>query len=293
MQTDKYYDWVNGVALTESQGCPFDTWLTHSEGYSFSAHPDGFLVFLRPPELQSLDEYVGGDPYQVRDELDDAFQERRFKVTTRFVRQATLGSARNPKILDVGCGEGHITNTIHKAFPEAEISGIDCSLGAVKYARREFPGIDFAVGSAVDLPYVEQYFDVVLCNNIWEHVPDPLRMLASIKKVLRSGGHLIISTPSRYRMGNLIRALLGQPTTLISIHHVTEYSVGQVVEQLRYGGFEAQLIDGTPQRMQVANWRQFVAFWVLMPLVSLYSKLVRSHNSLASTAFYLAKKIEE
>ena len=68
----------------------------------------------------------------------------------------------------------------------------------------------------------------------------PLQMLKKIERSLKPGGHLIISTPSRYRLPNLIRVLVGKPIVLGSRQHVTEYSVGQVMEQLKYLGYEVE-----------------------------------------------------
>jgi SAM-dependent methyltransferase len=118
---------------------------------------------------------------------------------------------------------------------------------------------------------------------LWEHVPDPLFLLSRIKKIIKPGGYLILSTPSRYRAGNLVRILRGNPVAFMSPHHVTEYTVGQVQEQLAYGGFEVRKILSKPISSVSLNAR--VARLVFSILIS----IVGSHHQLESTVFYLAQ----
>jgi hypothetical protein len=116
-------------------------------------------------------------------------------------------------------------------------------------------------------------------------------MLFSVKRVLHPSGYLLVSTPSRYRFDNLVRVITGWPTKFVSRHHVTEYTVGQVIEQLTYGGFKIVLIEGKPERLWAdSTLKTLIKYRILMAVVCFYTKAVRSRNSLATTVFYLARK---
>ncbi|MGB2753644.1 MAG: class I SAM-dependent methyltransferase [Phycisphaerae bacterium] len=288
MRENIYYDWHRNRALNECHGCPYDQW-TEMSDCSFAVHPKGFLVFLRPSQIAALD-VACVDPTSVRRSANVAYHRRRFGVTLELLRRAGLAEKSAPKVLDVGCGGADITAEIHKAFPNAEIFALDCSIRAIECAVQTHPGIEYSLGDAYDLPYVEGCFDAVVCNNMWEHVPDPMRFLEGVRKVMKPCGHLVLSTPSRYRMSNLVRVLRGKPVGLMSPKHVTEYTVGQVVEQLRFGGFRIQHVDGRPLRAGGGGLRGFVKAWLLTPPVELFLKMVGSHHSLASTVFFLATK---
>jgi len=170
------------------------------------------------------------------------------------------------------------------AVNSAEVTGLDYSISAIEYAHDHFPNIDFAVGDAYDAPYLESYFDVVVCNNLWERVHDPLYLPSRIKGLLKPSGYAIVSTPSRYRVGNLVRILRRKPIAFLSALHITEYTVGQVIEQLAYGGFQVERILSLP----ISMGRLKGTF--IRKLFTVLVSAVDSHHQLEATVFYLAKK---
>jgi 2-polyprenyl-3-methyl-5-hydroxy-6-metoxy-1,4-benzoquinol methylase len=248
-----------------------------------AVHPGGFRVFLSPEEIDRRDEYRESDPHTFDARRDSAFHRWRIACTLGMVGKAVNELGAAAKVLDVGCGQGHITARIKHAHPDAEVLALDHSVAAIEYATDHFPGIDFAVGDAFDCPYQHNYFDVVVCNNVWEHVPAPLHLLTEIKRVTRPGGFAIISTPSRYRLANLIRVLLGKQVDFASKHHVTEYSVGQVLEHLEYGGFDAVSVSSQP--VVKTSLKSKLASVIFSRAIS----ITGSHHQLGETAFYLCR----
>jgi len=291
MKTVKYYDWKNSRVLSDNDGCPLDQWLAGTSRAHFGIHPLGFPVFLDPTEIPTSDEYRGGDRYSVSTGLDQCspFQKRRLECTLQLMQEATSGTHSRLRICDLGCGEGHITAAIAQAHPHADISGLDYSISAITRATGSYPGIDFVVANAYTPPYCHDYFDVVVCNNLWEHVPDPLHLLQVITRILTDNGALIISTPSRYRLINLLRVGIGKQVSFLSDHHITEYSVGQVIEQLRYGGYDTKFVAPAMQR-SCTTLCNFAAFRIAMPLLAFLFRVIGSHHSLEETVFYLGKK---
>ncbi len=248
-------------------------------------HAKGFPIFLAPDEVAALDEYRDSDPYSVEEGLSTSFQQRRMVCTLALVGRALQSLGRPSRILDLGCGQGHITREMQKRYPETRISGLDCSVSAIEYAVGHSAGICYAVGNARTPPYSDGCFDVVVCNNLWEHVPDPVAMLAEIARITATGGFLIVSTPSRYRLRNLVRVLTGRPVSFMSDRHITEYSVGQILEQLRYGGFDVVEVTSSP--IATCGLKSRLAWLVASAGVTLF----RSHHRLESTVFYLARRV--
>src|SRR5258708_11549805 len=283
----KYFDWQRMIQVSPNEGCSLKEWVSSASNYSFAVHPKGFKIFLAPSEINISDEYKGGDPYDV--DLHSPFHLRRISCTAHLAGIAMTDCGKHPTLLDIGCGAGHLTEALRKSFPEAEFSALDYSVSAIAKAVDLYPEIDFVAGNAYCLPYAEGYFDLVVCNNIWEHVPDPLRMLDSIRRVLRHDGYVIISTPSRYRFENLIRLARGMTIEFNSQLHVTEYSVGQVVEQLRSGKFDLVKHYSEPlKRIDISLSKRFT-YELVLPLLRIAFAMYGREHDLEGTVFFLAK----
>ena len=274
----------------ELYGCSLEEWQNNPKNAYFALHPKKFPIFLPHDEIISRDEYLEGDPYHVAENVDGLFNRNRIDSTLELIKEALGVIERVPgkslKILDLGCGEGHITNRIDSHFSSENVSlfGLDLSLSAIEVGADLFPNLEFAVGDVYKVPFAPGFFDIAICNNLWEHVPDPLRLLERITHLLKSTGVFILSTPSRYRLGNLIKVILGKQVDFISSHHITEYTVGQVVEQLRFGGYETKRIIG--KHVPSSNWKFRGAHF----LFSAWCSLVRSSHSLEPTIFVMARK---
>ncbi len=273
MNTSKYYDYLNHQPLD-----------FHSEGAKFTKHANNFNIFLSPEKILSSDEYLKPDPYGIQQNRNSPFQQRRIEQTVDLVNKARAAIEGQVEILDIGCGEGHLTEEIRKSVENAEITGVDYSLSAIEYAHKYFPHIHFDVADVYEMPYAPQFFDIVVCNDLWEHVPDPLFLLQKISMILKPNGYLIISTPSRYRFENILNILRGRAIRFMSSKHVTEYSVGQIKEQLNYGNF--QLITFQSKAIPSQNSTITLLMW----LIKSFIKMVGSHHQLEITVFYLAQK---
>lgn len=288
----KYFDRVSMAPLditNPSLCCTYETWNSSYDKYICAKHPTGFLIFLNPDQINKCDEYSVADPYDVEINLSSDFQQRRIRCTLELLKRiGKLGA----KLLDVGCGQGHLTRLIYDNYPGMEVSGIDYSLSAINFAAEKCNAIDYAVADAYHLPYIRGYFDIVICNNIWEHVADPLKLLSGVKRVTRPGGWLIISTPSRYRIENLLRVFRGRSVLMQSSLHVTEYTVGQVIEQLSYSGYEVIDVISEPITRSLNSMNELVVYKVIKPVLEYLLKFFRSHHSLESTVFFLAREME-
>ena len=124
-------------------------------------------------------------------------------------RKILLGRAHG-RVLEVGCGTGR---NLPLYDAEARVVGCDIHLDPLLAARRRMPGAVVVMASAEALPFRENSFDTVVSSLVFCSVPDPLRGLDEVARVLRSGGELRMMEHVRYdhpllgRLQDLIQPL--------------------------------------------------------------------------------------
>jgi 2-polyprenyl-3-methyl-5-hydroxy-6-metoxy-1,4-benzoquinol methylase len=116
-------------------------------------------------------------------------------VILRRFRQV-IGEKKGARILEIGCGEGQFLLALHESFPEAELTGIDFQFHPEHKARLEAAGIGLIVGLAEDAAFSENAFDIIVTNQLIEHLWDIDRVLQACWFALRPGGILTIETPN-------------------------------------------------------------------------------------------------
>jgi len=111
------------------------------------------------------------------------------------------------RILDLGCGYGGVTVAL--ALAGASVVGTDFEdqrlWGAAIRAREDHPEcrVQLLQSAGEHLPFVREAFDVVVCNNVLEHVQSHRSTLTEIARVLRPGGWLYLQFPNRLSPENL------------------------------------------------------------------------------------------
>lgn len=120
----------------------------------------------------------------------------------KFVRQVVQSiRAEHATVADLGCGSGVILCEMLTMRPGWTGHGLDISRESIKYARRlaAHKGVAeracFHVGDIARLPYADESVDLVVASEIIEHLPEPLRVIGEMRRVLRAGGKLALTMP--------------------------------------------------------------------------------------------------
>ena len=91
-------------------------------------------------------------------------------------------------LLDIGTSTGIMDNFLANHF--LKVTGIDIDEEAVEFANRSFKknNLVFRTADAMNLAFADSSFDVVICTQIYEHVPDAQTLIKEIFRVLKPGG---------------------------------------------------------------------------------------------------------
>ena len=96
------------------------------------------------------------------------------------------------RILDIGCGTGATASALRKY---GEVLGLDFSTTALECCRRR--GLTNVVhGRAESIPLPDCYADAIVATDILEHLDDDLAALTEFYRVLKPGGHAVITVPA-------------------------------------------------------------------------------------------------
>jgi len=138
-----------------------------------------------------------------------------------------LSIEEDGRLLDVGCWNGAWTLKFARqaGLKASNIYGIECIEPSLTQAGEKF-NAHYCNLETDNFPYVDGYFDVVVCNQVFEHLKQIYKPIYEIWRVLKVGGSLIFSVPNLASIHNRVMLLFGaQPTSIrIMGPHVRGYT---------------------------------------------------------------------
>lgn len=103
------------------------------------------------------------------------------------------------KILDIGCGDGYYLHLLSSLGIDVDLTGTDFDRDALKSARRNLKGkkIKLIYADLMDkLPFPKNSFDKITMSEVAEHLPNDLKGLKEVYRVLKPGGTICLSVPN-------------------------------------------------------------------------------------------------
>jgi trans-aconitate methyltransferase len=115
-----------------------------------------------------------------------------------------LNAQPGERILDLGCGTGHLTAEI--AAKGAIVVGVDRSADMIDEAKQKYPGIEFRVVDATKLTF-DNEFDAVFSNAALHWILDPEAVVRGVAKALKPGGRLVAEFGGKGNIRTLMKAM--------------------------------------------------------------------------------------
>lgn len=133
------------------------------------------------------------DAHAASDEYDVFAPEANARLIAAFVRLS--GLPRGARVADLGSGSGVFTDLLRQAGYASV--GIDISPKLVALGRSKYPGLELLEGDAENLPFADGTLDGVLLSGLVHHFPDPRRLAAEVRRVLKLNGRFVAFDPNR------------------------------------------------------------------------------------------------
>lgn len=128
-------------------------------------------------------------------------------------------------VLDVGCGSGALLALIRERYATSELHGIDFSTEMLAKARNRVPGLTTHVADFNNaLPFVDGQFDCIVSSNALYAVSHPAHFVAELRRLTRSAGTIVVTSPKQSAKGTRILA-----------SHLKQVSLGRgIIDMLRF-----------------------------------------------------------
>lgn len=173
--------------------------------------------------------------------------------------------SRYQSALDLGCGPGIRDLRLLREMGVTVLVGIDAGQKPDPSVRRDSINCICADIDSNYLPAADESFDLVIIDNVIEHMYDPRRVLGECIRVLRKGGVLAVMTPNQARLINRLRLILGKSVYypldiwmgdrqehirkrwgMVFAGHIREYTVDELKRMLNLVGFDVVSVNLYP-----------------------------------------------
>ena len=142
-----------------------------------------------------------------------------------------------------GCYYGKAGRTDHRVVTSTEGEPFECDIDHFDAEKDPFP-------------YPDGYFSTVLCGELIEHLfEDPMHLMSEVNRILKPGGHLVLTTPNIAALRGISAILLGyhpgffhayiRPSESgeVDARHNREYTAGEIQRLLETSGFEVARLE--------------------------------------------------
>lgn len=179
----------------------------------------------------------------------DSMDERQSDPTMEKIVSRYLGKlefSEEGLTVEVGCGAGAVTRRIAEKAKPGRVIGFEPSVGFVNEAKARVGGyenVTFEVAGGASLPLDNGSVDILIMHTVLTHVEDPAALLTEARRVLKSGGNLVVCDAdfSKASLGNLPNDPLDACAKMFVKEFVTDpYVVAKLQRLATNAGFSVE-----------------------------------------------------
>lgn len=162
--------------------------------------------------------------------------------------QSVVKDLKSCRILDVGCGDGFLTNLF--CVNNNKVVGLDLE----DKIPEGYKCFEFVRADAKKMPLKSKNFDLVVSFDVIEHIKDDESFIRECRRVLKKNGRIVIGTPNRNRISYHFLSLLGRKPSFPrhlginplygEICHQREYTISEFTSFVQRNGFLIEKVRG-------------------------------------------------
>jgi ubiquinone/menaquinone biosynthesis C-methylase UbiE len=153
-------------------------------------------------------------------------------------------------VVEYGPGSGIYLPILASSYTKVIAADIECAyLNGIKPLLKKIDNLELVVDDMLNSQFKDNSFDLALCSEVLEHVPEPEMALSTLYRILRPGGVAIVTTPEKYSLMELackvaflpgiiqlVRLVYREP--VLETGHISLRTYKQFTEALNNCGFE-------------------------------------------------------
>ncbi len=171
------------------------------------------------------------------------------------------------RLLDVGCGMGTISSIAKKKFNIEEVVGIEKYENAANVASTKLDKVFCGDIESLQLDYSNNYFDCILCADVFEHLIYPENVIRKLHSLLSDNGVMITSLPNIRHIVPLLKIIFDrleyEESGILDKTHLHFYTLHTMKKMFAENGFEIQKIENNRSlslKFKIANIITFGLF---------------------------------
>ncbi|WP_431015114.1 class I SAM-dependent methyltransferase [Bradyrhizobium pachyrhizi] len=178
-----------------------------------------------------------------------------------------IAPRQGESVLDVACGTGIVARLTQQLGLAGRVVGLDLNTAMLAIARSKSPKIEWVEGSALDLPFEADCFDVVLCQLGLQFFPDRLLALKEMVRVLKSAGRAgfsvysaIEKTPAAHAFVQALDKCLGKEASRTKRSEHLSCDAREIADWAKQAGFDFVDVAAVTQQIKFPSMLDYVRF---------------------------------
>jgi len=174
---------------------------------------------------------------------------------------------RGDSIIDIACGTGIVARLAEQRGHAGRLVGLDLNTAMLAVARAKSATIEWIYGSALDLPFNENSFHVVLCQLGLQFFPDRPLALKEMVRVLKPGGRAGLSvysaierTPGAHAFVQALDKYLGSEASRTKRSEHLSYDAQEVGDWAKHAGFDVVHVETVTKQITFPSILDYVRF---------------------------------
>ena len=174
------------------------------------------------------------------------------------------------RVLDVGCGNGNTASILKQEHDAVQVVGVEINENLKPEAEENLDEVIIDDVEKIELPFDEEYFDLIIFADVLEHLYDPWFVLKKLKIFLKSDGFVLASIPNTQHWSVLFNLALGKweykNEGLLDNTHVRFFTRRTMERMFSDAGFEIKKMNRSMGK--IIRFLNMISFFLFNDILS-------------------------